>query len=692
MNQLPALKIWDIPGGVHPPENKHQSMKLPLGEVSIPKELIFPLSQHVGTPATPNVAVGDTVLAGQKIAEAKGNMSVPIHASTSGVIRAIEERLLPHVSGMTGPCIILESDGKHSWIQKQETEDYRQLTSEALIERIRDAGIAGLGGAGFPTAVKLNGHHSDSINTLILNGTECEPYITADDRLMQDFADDVIAGAELLAFILGNPNRVVIGIEDNKPQAIEAIKKAAENSAIEVTSFPTKYPSGGEKQLIQILTGQEVTSGNLPSDLGIVVQNIGTAVAAYRAVRYGEPLTWRITTLVGEALQTQRNVKVLLGTPIKHLLDEHAFNEKVCSRLIMGGPMMGFTLLDSLVPVVKTTNCIIAPSRTELPDPPPAQACIRCGFCAEACPVSLLPQQLFWYAKSEEYERLQNHNLFDCIECGACSYVCPSAIPLVQYYRAAKGTIRQQQEEKIKSDHARQRFEFRQLRIERAEQEKEAKRVARKKAAEEAKRVAAARKAAAEENADDKSVADENGKQKTSADPVAAAMARVQAKKQDPVEQQNKLERALSSAKSRVEKLQQRIEDADSDQKEKLTAQLKQAEVRLNDAETNLSEFKGEQKKSEEVSKKLKPAPPAALDAASAAIEKAKANKAAMEKMSPSERLKSQINSLETRLAKAREKLKSAEAEGSEHIDALRNGLEKMETKLANTKKELEDL
>ncbi len=711
----PALiKTYNIPGGIHPPENKAQSMQAPLGEIPIPSELVFPLNQHIGTPADPIVNVGDAVLAGEKIAEAVGGFSVPIHASTSGTIIAIEDRVLPHTSGITGPCIVLESDGQHRSITYTETTDYHSLSPAELIEKIRDAGIAGLGGAGFPTAVKLNPRDDVAINTLILNGTECEPYITADDRLMQDYADDVVAGAELLAFILGKPQRVVIGIEDNKPDAIKAIKAAAQGSSVEISVFPTKYPSGGEKQLIQILTGQEVSSGTIPASLGIVVQNVGTAMAAYRAVRYGEPLTWRITTCVGEALETQRNIKVLLGTSVQHMLSENGFNASQAPRLIMGGPMMGFALPSADVPIVKTTNCIIAPSQSEMPEPPPAQACIRCGLCAEACPASLLPQQLYWYAKAEEYERLQNHNLFDCIECGACSYVCPSAIPLVQYYRSAKGVIRHQEQEKIKSDHARQRFEFRKLRIERAEQEKEEKRLARKQAAEKAKRLAAEKKAAAAANGE--TAADKTPAQDTTVDPVAAAIAKMQAKTQDPAAEKAKLERAVSSAQSRFEKLEARFIDAEEDQREKLEAQLKQAEVRLKDAKKNLSSFLESQtletqtepastkseaseaaentasEKADSETSKLKPADEKTLDAAAAAIERAKAKSQAMANMSQEEKLKTQLASLETRVQKAREKLQKAEAEGSEHVSAFRTGLEKMEAKLATTQKELEAL
>lgn len=704
------INVYNIPGGIHPPENKSQSMQLPLGEVPIPKALIFPLSQHIGTPALPLVSPGQHVLAGEKIAEAVGALSVPIHASTSGTITAIEDRLLPHTSGMTGPCIVLESDGEHAIADVEACEDYRQLTSAEIIEKIREAGIAGLGGAGFPTAIKLDPRNT-SIDTLILNGTECEPYITADDRLMQDYASDIIAGAQLLAFILGEPKNIIIGIEDNKPDAIKAMEAAAEGSKVTIVSFPTKYPSGGEKQLIQILTGREVPSGKLPATLGVVVQNVATAMAAYRAVRFGEPLTWRITTVVGEALTEQRNIKALLGTPVEHLLNELGFSHDKASRLIMGGPMMGFALPDAYVPIVKTSNCIIAPSHNEMPDQPPAQACIRCGLCAEACPASLLPQQLYWYAKAEEYDRLQNHNLFDCIECGACSYVCPSTIPLVQYYRAAKGTIRQQQQEKIKSDHARQRFEFRQTRIERAEAEKEAKRLARKAAAEKAKALAAKKKAEAAKNPENNTT---NQTEKAPIDPVAQALAKVKEKEQDPATQKAKLERALASTQSRVEKLQARLNDAESEQAEKLTSQVKQAELRLQDAQKNLDDFtqkqaskNQEQANQEDASSKsdpqantkkptdtnkLAPAPEKALDAASAAIERAKAKSQAMASMSEEEKLTDQVASLKKRVAKAEDKLKKAEADNSEHIAAFKTGLTKMQSKLADTQAQLNSL
>lgn len=485
-------KIWELPGGIHPLENKARSLKLPLTQVSLPTQIILPLSQHIGAPAKPIVSVGDRVLTGQRIAEANGMVSVPVHASTSGRVVAIEERPIIHASGMTAPCIVIEPDGHDEWVALNPCADYTALDAKELSGRIRNAGIAGMGGAGFPAAVKLSPRPDQKIDTLIINGTECEPYITADDILMQTRSEDVIAGTQILSHLLGNPKQVLIGIEDNKPDAITALRKAAEDTRIEVVVFPTKYPSGGEKQLIYILTGKEVPSGGLPAQLGVVCQNVGTTVAINRAVRYGEPLISRITTVVGDALAVERNVKIRLGTPISHVLAEHGVEVPKASRLIVGGPMMGVAVADIHAPLVKTSNCVLAPGHDELPNPPPADACIRCGLCAEACPTSLMPQQLFWYAQAQDYDRLQTHNLADCIECGACSFVCPSNIPLVQYYRASKGAIRQLQEDKRKSDYSRVRFETRIERIAAEEAEKEAKRLARKAAADAKKKLKAA--------------------------------------------------------------------------------------------------------------------------------------------------------------------------------------------------------
>lgn len=665
-------KIWDIPGGIHPPENKDQSLQQPIAEIALPELLVLPLSQHMGTAAEPIVAVGERVLTGQEIAAAKGLVSAPVHASTSGEIVAIEERAIAHPSGMTDLCMVLRPDGRDQWIELHACEDYTRLDHQQLVEKVRAAGIVGLGGAGFPTAVKLNPRANYDIDTLIINGTECEPYITADDALMQAHADEVVAGTRLLAHMLDNPQQVLIGIEDNKPKAIAAMEAALAageghpGSAVEVCTFPTKYPSGGEKQLIQILTGREVPSEQIPANIGVVCQNTGTAQAAWRAVRFGEPLIARITTVVGEALQTQRNIRARLGTPIAHVLAAHGFDAERCSRLVMGGPMMGFTLPTADVPIVKTTNCILAPSREELPPPPPAQACIRCGMCAEACPASLLPQQLFWYSQAQDYEKLQAYNLSDCIECGACAYVCPSNIPLVQYYRASKSTIRRMETEKEKSDRSRQRFEFHKQRIAREEAEKEAKRAARKKAAEQAKqKLAQARAAGGGERT--------GGSQ---ADPVSAAMARAQTRQVAPQQQQAKLERAVSSAESRLQRARQRCDEAGDEQRDKLQARVKEAQARLDDARQKLAAHEGTGQAAD------KPDPVAT------AIARAQAKMA----LPPAERLRNNIASLQKRLATARQKLDQARQAGSDTVEALQTGVAKLETKIAATRAELDDL
>lgn len=571
-------KVWDIHGGVHPPQNKAQSVQEPIGTIPLPDEFILPLNQHIGAPALPVVNVGDKVAKGQLVADAEGIFSACVHAPSSGEVVAIEPRVVAHPSGMTAPCIIIRPDGEEHWVELDPCPDFAALDRTELVARIRKAGLAGMGGAGFPTSVKLNPRSSDTIETMILNGTECEPYITSDDMLMREHAAGIVAGAQMLATIIGSPKDILIGIEDNKPEAIAAMRKAAQGTAIEVVVFPTKYPSGGERQLIQILTGKEVPSGKIPAEIGVLVQNVGTAYAAWRAVRYGEPLIERVTTVVGESLDRQRNIRVLIGTPVDHVLRQHGFAPKQAPRLIIGGPMMGFTIPEAQVPVVKITNCIIAPSHAEMPEPPPAQPCIRCGLCAEACPASLLPQQLYWYAQAEDADKLHSHNLFDCIECGACSYVCPSAIPLVQYYRAAKSTIRRQDAEKQKADRARLRFEQRQERVAKAEAEKEAKRAARRKAAEQAK-----------QQLKDK----ESSTSSASDDPVARAMAKAQAHQDTPEVQRQKLERALSSSRSRVQRLQQQIaelEDTTGPRAEKLAASLKQAELKVEEAQKKLAD------------------------------------------------------------------------------------------------------
>jgi electron transport complex protein RnfC len=365
-------------------------------------------------------------------------------------------------------------------VEKTGYIDYRNTPKQKLLDKIHDCGIAGMGGAGFPTRIKLDPRNPDSIHTLIVNGAECEPYITADDRLMREMTDELVIGISVLAHLLGHPANCIIAVEDNKPEAIAALRTAATGKKIEIVVLPTKYPTGSEKQLIQIITGKQVPPGKLPSDLGVVVQNITTTVAVFRAVILGKPLSRRITTVTGEAVARPGNYKVLVGTPVSHLLKHAGFDPSLASRLIMGGPMMGFTIADPRVPIVKTSNCVLAPSIQELPPPPPAQPCINCGLCMQACPMQLLPQQLYWHCRGHNPSQLEKLKLMDCIECGSCSYTCTSNIPLVHYFRAAKGEIRAAQQAQLANQHAKQRQQARVDRKAAILAEKEAKRLARK--------------------------------------------------------------------------------------------------------------------------------------------------------------------------------------------------------------------
>ncbi|MGI1678577.1 MAG: electron transport complex subunit RsxC [Cellvibrionaceae bacterium] len=684
-------KIWDTPGGVHPPEHKAQSLAKPLFELGLPSEIILPVSQHIGAPAIPIVAVGEKVLRGQLVAEGKEFVSANVHASTSGTIKAIEDRPLPHASGFSGLCVVIEPDGDDKWVELTPTSDYKTIDRIALLEKIQQSGIVGMGGAGFPTSIKLSTQLK--IDTLVINGTECEPYITADDMLMQISSDEIIEGVLLLDYLLNEPKNILIAIEDNKPKAITAMKeavKAVGNSRIEVVPLPVKYPSGGEKQVIQMLTGIEIPSGKLPADIGAVCQNIATVLASYRAVRYGEPLTSRITTVTGEAYGTQRNVIARIGTPVSYVLDTHQYDEKKATRLVMGGPMMGFTLLDSAAPIVKTTNCLLAPSLEESPPPSPAQACIRCGMCAEACPASLLPQQLYWYARAEDEEKLQAHNLFDCIECGACSYACPSHIPLVQYYRAAKSQIKKHAVEKEHSDRARQRFEFHKERIEieKAERVK-----AREEAAEKAKQRKLEKQQA-------KAKAEQDAKDQEEQNPATKDGAQEEpAKVKPPGDEEARLNRNLISTEERLKKLNTRateLEKTDPTQAEGVRARIKEAELKkktlleklsavssLRATNTNdsgnpeneveqpqantsesIPELKTETKKSEQPKEKLR------------------------DGMSQEERraYDSSITVLEDQLAKTQKKLDSTDPEDNETLTALQMSVNILTQRLTSTK------
>ncbi|WHU82591.1 electron transport complex subunit RsxC [Pantoea agglomerans pv. betae] len=471
-NFLKKEKVWDFQGGIHPPEMKTQSNGTPLSELPLPHRFIIPLKQHIGHEGEICVAPGDKVLRGQPLTFGTGRM-LPVHAPTSGVIEDIGQHMTAHPSGLSELCIFLTPDGDDRWMPLDPLPDYRQHPRADIVQRIHDAGIAGLGGAGFPTATKLKGGLR-GVKTLIINAAECEPYITADDRLMQDYAAEVLEGSRILAWVL-QAEQVLIGIEDNKPEAIAALKQALGSERdLQIRVIPTKYPSGGAKQLTRILTGKEVPHGGRSSDIGVLMQNVGTAWAVKRAIINGEPITERVVTLTGEAIAQPRNVWSRLGTPISHLLHQVGFTPAPRQMVIMGGPLMGFTLPSLDVPVVKITNCILAPSASEMGNNDEEQSCIRCSACADACPAKLLPQQLYWYSQGGDHDKARAHHIDDCIECGACAYVCPSNIPLVQYYRQEKAELRAIDLEAKRTLEAKARFEARQARLEREKLAREA--------------------------------------------------------------------------------------------------------------------------------------------------------------------------------------------------------------------------
>ena len=465
-------KIWDFDGGIHPPEMKTQSNGTPLRQLPLADRYIIPLKQHIGHEGELCVQPGDYLLRGQPLTFGNGRM-LPVHAPTSGTVTAIAPHMTAHPSGLTETCVFITPDGDDRWIERETIGDYRQLSREEVVTRIHQAGVAGLGGAGFPTATKLKGGLR-GINTLIINAAECEPYITADDRLMQDYAAEVLEGCRILGWVL-QAERVLIGIEDNKPQAIAALRQAlGKESDLAIRVVPTKYPSGGAKQLTKILTGKEVPHGGRSTDIGVLMQNVGTAWAVKRAIIDGEPITERVVTLTGEAIARPANVWGRLGTPVSHLLREVGFKPGKNQMVIMGGPLMGFTLPALDVPIVKISNCILAPSASEMGEELEEQSCIRCSACADACPANLLPQQLFWYSQGGDHDKARAHHIDDCIECGACAYVCPSNIPLVQYYRQEKAELRAIDLEAQRTAEAKARFEARQTRLEREKLAREA--------------------------------------------------------------------------------------------------------------------------------------------------------------------------------------------------------------------------
>ena len=478
------FKLWRFHGGLDIPDHKAESLVEPLTTAPLPELLSIPLRQHIGEPAQVVVKAGDRVCKGQIIARCDTYVGAHLHAPTSGRILSIEDAPVPHPSGLAAPCIRLEVDGDDYWGEHRMApiDHFEDMDPMLLRERVREAGIVGLGGAAFPSAVKLNPRPEQKIHTLIVNGAECEPYITCDDILMRTSAEKVIAGLMLVRSAL-RPKQCLIGIEDNKPEAIRAMTEALggeQRDNIRIVALPTIYPAGGERQLIKTLTGAEVPADGIPADIGVVCHNAGTLAAIFRAVVHGEPLISRIVTVTGAGVHRPRNFKVRLGTPISELIKLAGGYTNTAERLIMGGPMMGFALSNDEVPIIKGTNCILVAERDAAKPRGPVMPCIRCGDCVKVCPAQLLPQQLYWYSRSQDFDKAQDYNLFDCIECGCCAHVCPSNIPLVQFYRFAKNEIWAKEQEKQQSQASRLRHEWRQERLEREKKEK-AERLARKK-------------------------------------------------------------------------------------------------------------------------------------------------------------------------------------------------------------------
>lgn len=508
-------KIWPYHGGLHLDDHKSESTGGPVRGCPTPPRLYIPMQQHIGRVAEPIVAVGDRVLKGQMIARATEFVSAPIHAPSSGRVAAIEPRRIAHPSGLSDTCVVIDTDGEDRWTDDlpQPIPDYRSASENALREQIRWAGVVGLGGAVFPTAVKLNTGGRGHVDTLVINAAECEPYISCDDMLMRHAAGDVLDGIQILQHLV-TANECLIGIEDNKPEAIAALNEAIAarpDCGIEVVAVPTLYPSGGEKQLIRLLTGREVPSNGLPSAVGVLCQNVATCAAVANAVLRGRPLIERIVTVSGRGIDRPANFRVPIGALVSFVIEQAGGYRTKVEQLILGGPMMGFALHDDNVPVTKATNCLLAATAEEMPVDRTEQPCIRCGKCAEVCPARLLPQQLYWHSRAHDFDQVQEYHLFDCIECGCCAYVCPAHIPLVHYYRYAKTEVYAQERDREKSDLARKRHDARLARLDRLERERKAKLRKKKEALE--------KKSAGDKAADPKKAA------------IEAAMKRVAAKK-----------------------------------------------------------------------------------------------------------------------------------------------------------------
>ena len=433
------MGIFTFKGGVHPPYNKELAKDSPIKRPPLPKQVVVPLSQHIGAPCEPVVSVGDVVKEGQLIGKATSFVSAPIHSPVSGKVKKLEPVLHPLGKKLLSVTIDVQEENEKDYFEPM-GDDPGSISPEKMLERVRDAGIVGLGGATFPTHVKLSPPKDKKIDTLILNGCECEPYLTADHRTMVERAGDVVLGARMIARILG-VDRVIIAIEDNKPDAIDSIKKAADGK-IEVVSTKTKYPQGAEKMLIKAILNREVPSGGLPMDVGVVVSNVGTAVAVCEAVRDGKPLIERVVTVTGDGVKEPSNFIAKIGTPISFLVEQAGGIEGEIGKIIMGGPMMGIAQPSMDIPVIKgTSGILILQVKKYMTED--YRACIKCSFCVRVCPMNLLPSRLSLIGEAGKWELAEKYGVNDCIECGSCAYVCPSKRPIVQFIKTTKAKLRE---------------------------------------------------------------------------------------------------------------------------------------------------------------------------------------------------------------------------------------------------------
>jgi len=485
-----------IRGGVHTEEHKAvTATQAIVNNFPLPKKLYIPLQQHVGKPAEPLIRVGDEVLKGQLLAYSQGLISAPVHAPSSGIILDVNDYPAPHPSALPIRMIVLETDGKDEWIKTPDIGDPFQLSPEDISLRVGAAGIVGLGGATFPTAVKLNMGRENHIDTLIINGAECEPYLSCDDRQMQERSEQIIDGVRLMLHGMETGNAVV-AIEDNKPRAFFAMQAAANSFPnINVIQIPTRYPMGWDRQLIRYVTGREVPVGCRSSEIGVTIHNVGTAYATHKAIRHGQPLVSRVITVSGGAVGRPMNVEVPLGTLISELFDFCEVNAGQTARIVMGGPMMGDSLPHTGLPTVKATSGILALTAGELKNTD-EQPCIRCASCVSVCPAGLRPLDMANNIRVNQLDAAVDIGLKDCISCGCCSYICPSNIPLVQYFKYASGEVAARQQAQHKSEQTKRLMEARQARLERIAQQQREEEEARIAAKKERERLKAEQEAA----------------------------------------------------------------------------------------------------------------------------------------------------------------------------------------------------